>query len=127
MSYDRILLVDSILTLVERDLAMSLCQLSLQLGVSTRTIETAIKSTTGKTFRKFHQDMVLARVIHLLISQPSLSIKELSFDVGYSSARSLARRIRSVSGLSPKQLRSALAHGAQEVGQVALARTSHLK
>ena len=122
MSYDRMALFNSISALIRKDLRMSLSQLSERLGISARTIETVVKSATGKTFRELHQEMVFSLAVSLFVSQPSLSIKELSFQVGYSSSRSFARRVKKMWGVTPRELRSAFVEGRQEVGHFPLLR-----
>jgi len=44
--------------------------------------------------------------------QPEWAIKQVSFEVGYKSARSFARAIKRASGLSPEELRSRMAQEA---------------
>ncbi len=44
----------------------------------------------------------------LLVSEPTLPIKAISFALGYKSQRSFARAVRRATGISPEELRSAV-------------------
>jgi AraC-like DNA-binding protein len=61
---------------------------------------------TGKTFSNLRQAILMAKVKELFVSQPQLAIKEVSFSVGYRSARSFARAVRRACGFSPEAFRS---------------------
>jgi AraC-like DNA-binding protein len=109
MSYDYKLLCEEISLYLHRHPSCSLAALSRELGVSPRTIQQAVNTVTGKGFRNLRGEILVATVKGLLISGPTLAIKELSFQVGYRSPRSFARAIRHASGVSPQELRSSIA------------------
>lgn len=81
----------------------------MDMNVGCRTLEKAIKSATGDTFREFQSKLLLNRVRSILTSEPTLAIKDVSFNVGYKSARSFARSVKRMCGLSPHDLRAQLA------------------
>lgn len=111
MSYDRNLLFRNISAAVKNKTSTSLRSLSHQIKVGTRTIEKAVKTCSGKTFREFHSDMVLSRIVELLTHDPALSIKQLSFALDYKSPRAFARAVKRMCNLRPTQLRSLVACG----------------
>lgn len=108
MSYDHALLCEAISTCLQYNPARSLIDLSRELRVGRRTIQAGIRITTGKTFRKFREEILIARVSSCFASRPGLAIKELSFEVGYTCPQSFARAIKRGCGMSPEQLRSAI-------------------
>ncbi len=106
MSYNMTLLFEEISARLGRSPCGSLGELSQELRVGRRTVEKAVKMATRNNFREFRRQLLLTRVSHLLASQATLTIKELSFAMGYRSARSFARAIRRACGLCPEELRS---------------------
>lgn len=109
MSYDHRLLYERMYLSLHRNPSISLRDLCRELGVGRRTLQCAVIAVKGKRFRDLRGELLLAKVANLLIATPGLSIKELSFQVGYQSPRSFARAIRRVCGLSPEQLRAHIA------------------
>src|SRR6267154_1288561 len=101
MSYDQHLLFKAISLSLRRSPCISLLELSKELRVSRRTIQKVVDSTTGRSFRELREGILIARVRTLCLSGPSLAIKELSFSLGYQSARSFARAVRRACGVSP--------------------------
>lgn len=106
MSYERRFLCEIVLLGLHDLPYKSLGAVSRELKVSPRTIENALDSVIRKTFRQLQREAMLLKVRHLLERQPTASIKELSFAVGYKSPRSFARAIRRVTGFAPNELRS---------------------
>jgi AraC-like DNA-binding protein len=106
VSYDPKLLFEAILLWLHRFPSGLLRDLSRELRVSRRTIEKTVESFTKKTFRQLREELLVERARTLFSSQPTLAIKEVSFDLGYKSPRSFARAIKRASGSSPHELRS---------------------
>lgn len=106
MSYEHRFLCDSVLLRLYDLPYISLGALSRELKVSPRTIENALESVARKSFRQVQREAMLLKVRQLLEKQPTASIKELSFAVGYKSPRSFARAVRRVIGYAPNELRS---------------------
>ncbi len=106
MSYKHQLLLDAIFHQLSRAPSGLLGDLSRELCVSRRTIQKAVSTATGRTFRDFREEMLVERVKNLLESHPTRTIKEVSFDLGYKSPRSFARAIKRACGSSPAELRS---------------------
>jgi AraC-like DNA-binding protein len=105
MSYDQNLLFKTISLALHRSPRTSLSELSGQLRVSRRTVQHVIIRVTGRKFMELRDGILRARVKDLYLSGSPMSIKELSFSLGYKSARSFARAIRRACGLSPEELR----------------------
>jgi len=70
-----------------------------------RTIEKAIRLSTGGSFRLLREEILLVQAKALFASQPTLPIKELGFRLGFKSATSFARAVKRASGFSPEDLR----------------------
>ena len=95
--------------MLEGDPCRSLSDLSQELQVSRRTIQSAVNAVTGKKFRDLREELLLVRIKNLLASAPNTTIRQISVEVGYRSPRSFARAVRRGCGLSPKQLRTRIA------------------
>ena len=109
MSYDHRLLFQGISHSLSQSPSISLVGLSRELQVSPRTIEMAVATMTGKTFRDVREEILMATVRCLFVSNSALAVKELSQRVGYKSASSFARAIRRACGLCPEELRFRMA------------------
>src|SRR5690242_10319859 len=109
MSYDSRLLFEEISVCLRARPSETLDDISQTLKVSRRTIEKAISVSTGGTFRRLREEILIASVRELFASQPTLAIKELCAVVGFMSANSFARAIKRASGSSPEELRSRVA------------------
>ena len=105
MSYDPRLLFQEISVCLRESPSKTLVEISQNLRVSRGTIEKAVSTSTGETFRRLREEILLTKVRSLFASQPTLAIKELSFAVGFKSATSFARAIKRASGSSPEELR----------------------
>jgi AraC-like DNA-binding protein len=105
MAYDASLLLQRI----EENLAtrprMSLSDMARQLNVERHTIERSVRSGTGGTFRELQDEKLLAQALRLLTEEPARSLKEVSFELGYSSPRAFRRFIKEAWGTSPKDAR----------------------
>jgi|SRR5580700_2100444 AraC family transcriptional regulator len=106
MSYDHQLLQDTVLSRLRRAPSCLLGDLSRELCVSRRTIQKAVSTATGKTFRHFREEMLVERVRIILASNPMMSVKELSFVVGFKSPSSFSRAIKRACLCCPEELRS---------------------
>jgi AraC-like DNA-binding protein len=106
MSYDYGSLFDRIFLHMLKDPCISVERLSRELKVSRRTIQGVITVRAAKSYRALRQEILVAKTRQLFVDKPSLAIKEVSFAIGFVSARSFARAIRRACGLSPKDLRS---------------------
>jgi len=105
MSYDPRLLFQEISVCLHESPSKTLVEISQNLRVSRGTIEKAVSTSTGETFRRLREEILLTRVRSLCASQPRLAIKELCFAVGFKSATSFARAIKRACGSSPAELR----------------------
>jgi AraC-like DNA-binding protein len=98
--------LDAILLYLRRTPCGLLGDLSQELQVSRRTIENTVRLATGKTFRDLRDEILVERVRNIVASRPTMSIKELSFAVGFKSASSFARAIKRACGSCPEEFRS---------------------
>ena len=99
-------LFDAILAHLREAPRATLGDIALQLHVSRRTVENLIYAMAGKTFRDLRREILLGRVKSILASNPTVSVKELSFAIGFKSPSSFSRAIKHACGSSPEQLRS---------------------
>jgi transcriptional regulator GlxA family with amidase domain len=106
MSYNYGSLFGEIFPHMLRDPCISVERLARELNVSRRTIQGVIRVRAGKSYSALRQEILVAKTRQLFAENPSLAIKEVSFAVGFVSARSFARAIRRACGLSPEDLRS---------------------
>ena len=86
---------------LRRNPSSPLGKLSRELHVSRRTIQNAVHSVTGKTFRDLRGEILLARIKNLLASAPNSTIRKLSLKAGYRSPRAFARAVRHLRRESP--------------------------
>jgi AraC-like DNA-binding protein len=105
LAYDLRLLVQR----VEDNLAtrprMPISDMARQLKVERHTIERAVRKGTGRTFRALRAERLLTEALVLLAAEPTRSIKEASFLLGYSSPRAFRRFLKQTCGRSPKEAR----------------------
>ncbi len=96
-----------------------------ELNVGRRTIEKTIRWFTGASSRGLRAELVLERVRELTRPEaPLLSIKEMSYAVGYQSSRSFARAIRRTCGCTPCELRQRATEQAGVLSAAAVSTTS---
>src|SRR5487761_28644 len=109
MAYDlRLLLqrIDEHLTVRPR---ISISEMARQLKVERHTIERSVRMGSGRTFRELQAEKLLAEALRLLAADPTRSVKEVSFLLGYGAPRSFRRFIKQACGRSPKEVRFNLA------------------
>ncbi|HEY6349124.1 MAG TPA: helix-turn-helix domain-containing protein [Candidatus Angelobacter sp.] len=105
MAYDLRGLANRVTEQVRSAPHLSLNDIAIRVNVGRHTIEKAIKQTTGKTFRDLRSQVLLEEAINLLDSDPTQSVKEVAFKLGYGWQRSLSRFIKARVGCCPKELR----------------------
>jgi AraC-like DNA-binding protein len=74
-------------------------------GVHPRTLRRRFQAETGAGYREFVRDARILSAMDLL-SDPTLSITEVAFGVGYETPSAFAHAFREVAGVSPRQFRS---------------------
>jgi len=109
MSYDQMLLLQTITSFLHRNPGGSLLMLSQELHISRRTVQATIKATKGKGFRDFRQEILMTRLRNLLLSRPDWTIKQISLELGYTCPQSFSRAVKRACGVSPCELRSKVA------------------
>jgi transcriptional regulator GlxA family with amidase domain len=105
MAYDLTGLYSRVSKEMRRNPYSQLRYLSRHMGVGRHTIEKSVKAATGKSFREYRANMLLAHARLRLGQNPNLSIKEIAFSIGFRSQRSFCRFIKATAGCSPKVLR----------------------
>lgn len=107
MSYDYEILSDRVTDLLRRNPRLPLKEIAKELGVAQRTIQNVASAHLSGPLRSLRQRF-LAEYSHRLLRKGTMSVKEVSFALGFSSQRSFARAIRRATGLSPTELREVL-------------------
>lgn len=111
MSYDSVLLYREICRILRQTPCCSLNAVSKELQVSPRTIQNVVSRLIGRSFTGLREELLLTEIKSLLVTRPTLEIKEISYAMGYKSPRSFARAVKRVSGLTPGQIRLRVSRG----------------
>lgn len=94
---------------IERELAsapsLRLLEIANRLRVSRSTVQRAVFLRTGETFENWRGRLLIGRAGELLGSMPSTSLKEIAATLGFDSARSFRRFIKTATRSSPTALR----------------------
>jgi AraC-like DNA-binding protein len=106
MSYDHESLYRRILLHMMREPCISVQNISKELQVSRRTIQSTIQRGAKKSYSALRREILVAKTIEFFSVRACAAIKEVSFAVGFASPRSFARAIRKATGMSPEDLRS---------------------
>lgn len=106
MAYDLPRLYETVRSHLWFNPDLQLDELSQLLKVERHTVEKAVRLATGKTFRELKKDILFRLAIQRLRDDPSLSIKEVAFKLGYCSQRSFCRFVKAMAGCPPTQLRA---------------------
>lgn len=75
-----------------------------QMGYSTKTLNTIVKSIVGKTAKAFIDEIVIMQIKRLLIHSPK-SIKEIAYQAGFEEPTNLFKYFRKLAGVSPASFR----------------------
>jgi transcriptional regulator GlxA family with amidase domain len=108
LSYNHILLFESISKYLDDNPRSSIRQIARELKISRRTIQEVIFVSAGKSFSALREELMMEKLQGLFVSQPGLAIKEVSFIIGFYSPRSFGRAVKRACGFSPQELRSYL-------------------
>jgi AraC-like DNA-binding protein len=105
LSYD----LQRIFVLVDQALRKApltpLQEIARLLAIERHTIEKAVRTSTGKPFRAFRNEIAFQIARDQLQSHPSRSIKEISYELGYGSPRAFSRFVKCFCGHAPNELR----------------------
>lgn len=105
MSYDLVSLSQMVQGALIKTPRSRLSRLAQSLNVDRHTIERAVRTTTGKSFRQLQKEAVLAKSLELLKGEPTLSIKEIAFRVGFESPQGFHRFVKRACGRTPVAIR----------------------
>jgi transcriptional regulator GlxA family with amidase domain len=117
---ERITRVLALLEEVYRDPNVRLVTIAHRAAMSSGHLTRFMKQETGKTVVD-HLRAVRCRHAHRLLVSTSRSVKEISYDTGFTSAAEFIRQFRRVYGMTPGHLRRA-AHGAVNDAPVRVSR-----
>ncbi len=106
MSYDPRMVFKQISSCLQENPRKTLEELSESLRVSKRTIKKIVQLSTGGTFRRYRDGILMEKVKSFFAQQPKGAIKVLSIDLGFKSPSSFARAVRRASGACPGELRT---------------------
>ncbi len=85
---------------------IALATLAKQVGVERHTVEWAVREATGNSFRQVQAEIISKRAVELLRLEPSRSIKEIAFLLGYKSRRAFSRFFKQAYGSPPTEVRT---------------------
>ncbi len=108
MAYVHASLAEQVRQMLTSDPRTSLSAISAKLRVERHTLEKVLRTTTGTCFRELQRELMLARACQILAVETSLSIKQVSFLLGYKSPQAFSRFVKNACGRSPGNLRLAL-------------------
>lgn len=111
MGYPSAVLAQLVLEHLATNPGASLRQTARACGVGRQTIGRALKTCLGQTFRGLRDECRRRALAALLTRRPPLLVKEIAFNLGFSTSRSLARWTKRIDGSAPGELRQALDRG----------------
>jgi methylphosphotriester-DNA--protein-cysteine methyltransferase len=107
MAYNQRRLLQEFDALVAGASRIRLYEIALALGVDRHTIEKAMRSVRGMSFRDYKRRELLYRA-HALLDKPTVSVKKAGESLGYSHGSSFSRFVHKSTGKTPSQLRKGL-------------------
>lgn len=98
--------IESVVHLMESDLASQLrcASIATSVGLSVSRLQHLFKDETGKTIRKFQQQLRIERARELLLNT-HMSVKEVTVAVGARDKSHFLREFTKTCGLSPRRYR----------------------
>jgi AraC-like DNA-binding protein len=106
MAYNRSGLFGAVCREVAATPRKSLATLAKEIGVSPNTIKKAVRVGAMQTCGGLRRRCLLRAVERMLCTFPQRSIKEIAFNLGFGTPRSLERFVKKSTGLSPSGMRS---------------------
>lgn len=85
--------------------SVRLAELESALSIGRHTLSRAIKIHTGLNFRQLRSSLLLTHIGRCLAENPAGTLKQVSYEAGYSSQRSLSRFVKAQVGIPPKRYR----------------------
>jgi AraC-like DNA-binding protein len=101
VAYSSRALADTVERLLSRSPARSLSSVARALGVSVRTVRRALRMQREVTYRELQARAILEGARGLADSDVQRSSKEVAFALGFGSARSFSRRMKSIARNHP--------------------------
>lgn len=81
-----------------------------KMGVSSGYLSAILKNATGRSFPEWISSAVIHRA-KLLLLNPNLTIKEISYNLGFGDPSNFARYFKSYCGMTPKEFRGMMPEG----------------
>lgn len=108
---DREVLKENLIQLMERDRLyreedLGLGDLADELALSTHQVSEFLNQELGKNFSVFVNDFRVSEACHLLKSEPTQSILEIAYSVGFRTKSSFNRAFQKHTGITPSEFRS---------------------
>lgn len=104
MAYATLGVFDQVQSLLSSKPELSLSYISKELRIERHTVEKAVRTTRGVSFRQYRQGLLLTAALRFL-EIPNLSVKEIAVALGYNHSRDFSRFVRRVTGRSPMEHR----------------------
>lgn len=82
----------------------TIVQLQIMYGITRKTVERAIKATSGRSIKELSDNLIVEKVKHLLLYSEQ-SIKSISHELGFPNQNSFYQFFRRIEGISPTQYR----------------------
>ncbi len=79
--------------------------LASELGMGRSKLYTKLKEITGLTPNEFTLKLKLEEAMHLLNNAPHLNVTEISYQLGFSSARYFSKCFKTFYGIAPLNVR----------------------
>jgi AraC-like DNA-binding protein len=108
MCYDQHLLAAEVLDLLSEKPCLSLQNICQRIHIDRHTVTRTLRNTWGTSFRDFRREVIAKQAAHLLQRCPNLSLKEVAFQLGFSSPKTFAHFLKNMTGLTPKEYRRTL-------------------
>lgn len=101
MTYNRSRLLQEIDDRLHRQPRLPLHDLEKELGIGRHTIEKVVRTATGKSFREYQSQILLAKASRMLTGREFLQIKQVAFSLGYFCTKSFSRYFKAHTGVTP--------------------------
>jgi AraC-like DNA-binding protein len=105
MAYDLVNLAQWVLSELNKRPRSSLALLAREAAVDRHTIYKAIRLTGKESFRRLQSEILRNKTVELMAKSSNLSIKEISYLLGYRSSRAFSRFIRQGYDKTPSEFR----------------------
>lgn len=117
--YDMSLLFGRVRACLETDPLQSLGGVASRVHVSPASVRRSIRANVDMAFRAFKGRLILEKVRQVTAANPSYSVRDVCFAIGYRSPKAFSRAVAKLAGAPPSGLRRSAMRGAQQVTRIA--------